>query len=188
MSMSGQLTSTLASGTAPFNITSTTLNSNLNADLLDGYHAGFSNGKILKLINFPAYTYFGSSSSSYDYYQNIIKWVYNNANDGDNTLAIEVGHPNSLGNLQIQLYGTSGYDSTTNFPRYSSAMYYPLNCPPVMFGTVDYTYYQYTIARTIDNVASATKLQTTRSINGTNFDGTENITTSLWGTARNISI
>lgn len=41
MSMSGQLTSTLASGTSPFNITSTTLNSNLNADLLDGQHGSY---------------------------------------------------------------------------------------------------------------------------------------------------
>jgi len=35
----GQISSTLASGTAPFVITSTTVNTNLNADLLDGYHA-----------------------------------------------------------------------------------------------------------------------------------------------------
>ncbi|MGM9938222.1 MAG: pyocin knob domain-containing protein [Catenibacterium mitsuokai] len=35
---------------------------------------------------------------------------------------------------------------------------------------------------------SATKLATARSINGTNFDGTGNITTANWGTARNIKI
>jgi len=38
------------------------------------------------------------------------------------------------------------------------------------------------------NAASATKLQTARTINGTSFDGTANITTANWGTARNISI
>ena len=38
------------------------------------------------------------------------------------------------------------------------------------------------------NAASATKLQTARTINGTNFNGTANITTANWGTARNISI
>lgn len=43
-------------------------------------------------------------------------------------------------------------------------------------------------AFTDDNVASATKLQTARTINGTSFDGTANITTTNWGTARNISI
>ena len=38
------------------------------------------------------------------------------------------------------------------------------------------------------NAASATKLQTARSINGTNFDGTGNIVTSYWGAARSFSI
>src|SRR5690606_2060209 len=35
---------------------------------------------------------------------------------------------------------------------------------------------------------SATKLQTARTINGTSFNGTANITTANWGTARNITI
>lgn len=38
------------------------------------------------------------------------------------------------------------------------------------------------------NAATATKLQTQRTINGTNFDGTSNITTGTWGTARNLTI
>lgn len=38
------------------------------------------------------------------------------------------------------------------------------------------------------NAATATKLTTARSINGTNFDGSSNITTATWGTARNITI
>lgn len=38
------------------------------------------------------------------------------------------------------------------------------------------------------NVASATKLQTPRSINGTNFDGTANITTATWGNARTLTL
>lgn len=38
------------------------------------------------------------------------------------------------------------------------------------------------------NVASATKLQTARAINGTAFDGTGAITTALWGTAREMKI
>lgn len=36
LSMSNQLTNTLAIGTSPFSVTSTTVNTNLNADLLDG--------------------------------------------------------------------------------------------------------------------------------------------------------
>lgn len=38
------------------------------------------------------------------------------------------------------------------------------------------------------NASTATKLQTARTINGTNFDGSGNITTANWGTARNITI
>ena len=38
------------------------------------------------------------------------------------------------------------------------------------------------------NANAAVKLATARSINGTNFDGTGNITTANWGTARNIQI
>lgn len=40
-SISGQLVSTLATGTSPFAVTSTTLNTNLNADLLDGQHGAY---------------------------------------------------------------------------------------------------------------------------------------------------
>lgn len=39
-----------------------------------------------------------------------------------------------------------------------------------------------------NRAASANRLTTARSINGTNFDGTANITTSYWGTARNFTI
>ena len=39
--MIGQITSTLAIGTSPFAVTSTTVNTNLNADLLDGQHGNY---------------------------------------------------------------------------------------------------------------------------------------------------
>ena len=38
------------------------------------------------------------------------------------------------------------------------------------------------------NAKTATTLQTARTINGTSFNGSENITTANWGTARNVSI
>ena len=44
------------------------------------------------------------------------------------------------------------------------------------------------IANLNGNAGTATKLQTTRSINGTNFDGSGNITTANWGTARTLTI
>lgn len=38
------------------------------------------------------------------------------------------------------------------------------------------------------NAGTATKLQTVRQINGTNFDGSANITTANWGTARTLTV
>lgn len=45
-----------------------------------------------------------------------------------------------------------------------------------------------TLAYISDNVASSNKLATARNINGTAFNGTVNITTAQWGTARNIYV
>ena len=44
------------------------------------------------------------------------------------------------------------------------------------------------IGKLTGNADTATKLQTPRTINGTNFDGSANITTANWGTSRTISI
>ena len=44
------------------------------------------------------------------------------------------------------------------------------------------------LAYVTDNVASATKLATARTINGTSFDGTASITTANWGTARTLTV
>lgn len=40
----------------------------------------------------------------------------------------------------------------------------------------------------IGNISTATKLATPKTINGTSFDGTSNITTSYWGTLRDLKI
>ena len=45
-----------------------------------------------------------------------------------------------------------------------------------------------TVASTSSTVSKANQLTTARNINGTSFNGTANITTANWGTARNISI
>lgn len=44
------------------------------------------------------------------------------------------------------------------------------------------------VAYVTDNVASANQLATARTINGTAFNGTSNIVTSYWGTARTLSL
>ena len=44
------------------------------------------------------------------------------------------------------------------------------------------------VGKLTGNADTATKLSTARTINGTSFDGTGNITTANWGTARNVYI
>lgn len=137
---------TVATGTSPFTVSSTTVVTNLNSDLLDGRHLGNATGRIPYIVSFPAYSSFGSSTSTLDYEKNILKWIWTNQNHGGDTLLIGVGRPNSIGNLQIQLYGTSGVNSSTGYPKYSSAIYYPLGGRPICFGTTDYNFYSYSLA------------------------------------------
>lgn len=137
---------TVATGTSPFTVTSTTVVTNLNSDLLDGRHLGNATGRIPYIVSFPAYSSFGSSTSTLDYEKNILKWIWTNQNHGGDTLLIGVGRPNSIGNLQIQLYGTSGVNSSTGYPKYSSAIFYPLGGRPICFGTTDYNFYSYSLA------------------------------------------
>ena len=137
---------TVATGTSPFTVTSTTVVTNLNSDLLDGRHLGNATGRIPYIVSFPAYSSFGSSTSTLDYEKNILKWIWTNQNHGGDTLLIGVGRPNTIGNLQIQLYGTSGVNSSTGYPKYSSAIYYPLGGRPICFGTTDYNFYSYSLA------------------------------------------
>lgn len=137
---------TVATGTSPFTVTSTTVVTNLNSDLLDGRHLGNATGRIPYIVSFPAYSSFGSSTSTLDYEKNILKWIWTNQNHGGDTLLIGVGRPNSIGNLQIQLCGTSGVNSSTGYPKYSSAIYYPLGGRPICFGTTNYNFYSYSLA------------------------------------------
>lgn len=137
---------TVATGTSPFTVTSTTVVTNLNSDLLDGRHLGNATGRIPYIVSFPAYSSFGSSTSTLDYEKNILKWIWTNQNHGGDTLLIGVGRPNSIGNLQIQLYGASGVNSSTGYPKYSSAIYYPLGGRPICFGTTGYNFYSYSLA------------------------------------------
>ena len=137
---------TVATGTSPFTVSSTTVVGNLNSDMLDGRHLGNATGRIPYIVSFPAYSSFGSSTSTLDYEKNILKWIWTNQNHGGDTLLIGVGRPNSIGNLQIQLYGTSGVNSSTGYPKYSSAIYYPLGGRPICFGTTDYNFYSYSLA------------------------------------------
>jgi hypothetical protein len=149
--------------------------SGLDADLLDGKHLGNVGDRVMRQIGFPHYSEFGSPDTNV-YLRKVLGWCYNNVNTGaSDTLFVGVGHPNALGNMQIQLYCAEGINSD-GYPRYSSGVFFPLDGVPYLFGTNDYNYYQYALATTDSNVYSATKLQTPRTIFSKPFDGTDNVT------------
>ena len=94
--------------------------------------------------------------------------------------------------------GVYSYDATADYPAgavvgYSGSLYLALgdNGPGTGTGAVtpgkNTAVWQKLVLES-GNAASATKLQTARTINGTAFNGTGNITTANWGTARNITI
>lgn len=149
--------------------------SGLDADLLDGKHLGNVGDRVMRQIGFPNYNEFGSTDTNV-YLRKVLGWCYNNVNTGaSDTLFVGVGHPNALGNMQIQLYCADGINSD-GYPKYSSGIFFPLDGIPTIFGTNDYNYYQHYLATTDGNVYSATKLQTPRYIFSKPFDGTNNVT------------
>lgn len=157
-----QLISNIADGTAPLKVTSTTVVTNLNSDLFDGFHeTAFVRS-------------FWTSSPGYDCskYNSrpLISFTYSN------------NAPFTGGFIDVVTNGYGFYlgtSYTSNAPLYYKR--HGLSSDGGMG-----TWQQ--LARITDNVASATKLQTARTINGTLFDGTANITTAYWGTARTITL
>ena len=98
----------------------------------------------------------------------------------------------------LQRGGVWSYDATADYPAgavvgYSGSLYLALgeNGPGTGTGAVtpgkNTSVWQKLVLES-GNAASATKLQTARTINGASFNGTANITTANWGTARNIAI
>lgn len=149
--------------------------SGLDADLLDGKHLGNVGDRVMRQIGFPDYNEFGSSDINV-YLRKVLGWCYNNVNTGaDDSLFIGVGHPNALGNMQIQVYCNSGINEE-GYPGYSTGVYFPLGSNPIIFGTNQNNYWQKTLACISDNVASATRLATPRTIFSKPFDGTGNVT------------
>lgn len=149
--------------------------SGLDADLLDGKHLGNVGDRVMRQIGFPNYNEFGSTDTNV-YLRKVLGWCYNNVNTGaDDSLFIGVGHPNALGNMQIQVYCNSGINEE-GYPGYSTGVYFPLDSNPIIFGTTENNYWQKTLACISDNVASATRLVTPRTIFSKPFDGTNNVT------------
>lgn len=153
----------------------TTLCTNLNADLLDGNH------EHVFLRHRDTYGIDGYDTL----WAQIGIRQYNNAKpDGMANPIYNYGAVISLPANGPRLdiwynHTSSASDSSTNGIQYRSGWGTDKKPWRMLLDSVNAKHY---------NVGSATKLQTARQINGTNFDGTANITTSYWGTARNFTI
>lgn len=153
----------------------TTLCTNLNADLLDGNH------EHVFLRYRGAYGIDGYNTL----WEQIGIRQYNNAKpDGMANPIYNYGAVISLpgGNTRLDIWyshTSSASDSPTNGIQYRSGWGTDKKPWRMLLDSVNAGHY---------NVGSATKLQTARQINGTDFDGTANIVTSYWGTARNFTI
>lgn len=114
-------------------------------------------------------------------------------NDGISYYSVQ-GTVSELGHSYIRLgnsiaSGTAG-NKQGRIRLYSSSSGYTdiVNTASENNYTITFPSKTGTVALTSSNVASASKLATARTINGTAFDGSGNITTSNWGTTRTITI
>ena len=201
-----QLISTIATGTSPLKVTSTTVVTNLNSDLLDGLHetsffrargdqsiassvptttelatsnnlCGSWNVKYTgasgHLVQFNA----GSGSTRYMQFYSTYSGSLYWRNSTDSTLSTKswktiVDSANYTG-IVLKI-GTATKGSAT-LPIYLNAGT-PTACSTTLGVSIT------------GNAATATKLQTARTINGTSFNGTTNITTAYWGATRTITL
>lgn len=126
--------------------------SGLEADTLDGYHAGFENYNVALYANFPNWDtlitdgllrkdYETVGHPTVDYLQAICKWTIRNYKDkGTITIQGKIS-PNSLGWNVISLYSNDGLDETTLLPKYCSGQYNALNGESYLFGTYNAVWY-----------------------------------------------
>lgn len=126
--------------------------SGLEADTLDGYHAGFENSNVALYANFPNWDtlitdgllrkdYKTVGHPTVDYLQAICKWTIRNYKDkGTITIQGKIS-PNSLGWSVISLYSNNGLDETTLLPKYCSGQYNALNGESYLFGTYNAVWY-----------------------------------------------
>lgn len=112
---------------------------------------------------------------------------------GIDTSKIRIYHDSAKKNIELYYLAGESYSVITAELLYATdrtgnwndnITLYSLNTTAPSYTT----YVTPTFATLQNSVASTAKLQTPRQINGTNFDGTANITTSYWGTARTLTI
>lgn len=126
--------------------------SGLEADTLDGYHAGFENYNVALYANFPNWStlitdgllrkdYATAGHPTVDFLQAICKWTIRNYKDKSGITIQGRIDPNSQGWCVISLYSNNGFDETTLLPKYCSAQYNALNGESYLFGTYNAVWY-----------------------------------------------
>lgn len=126
--------------------------SGLEADTLDGYHAGFENYNVALYANFPNWgtlitdgllreDYVTAGHPTVDFLQAICKWTIRNYKDKSGITIQGRISPNSQGWCVISLYSNNGFDETTLLPKYCSAQYNALNGESYLFGTYNAVWY-----------------------------------------------
>lgn len=163
--------------------------SGLDADTLDGYHAGFENYNVALYANFPTWAtliendllredYETAGHPTVDYLQAICKWAIRNyKNKGSISIQGKIT-PNSHGWCIVSLYSNNGLDETTLLPTYCSAQYNALNGESYLFGTYNKVWY-------CNRIATDNNLEDTLAYW---YENNENVssTTCLTGGNRNV--
>ena len=173
----GRYISKVATGTKPIDVVSTTLCNNLNADMLDGWHTSEIRRRILSFENYAK-----NSENQYNpdditdggmmyNYENRTNWL--NMPSGFSYGSVIRFYPYQKPLLNGMLAWDINHDSTTDVTR---KLYFRANG---YVNSVNTWGKWHEIAFTDSNVASATKLQTARTIWGRSFDGTANISGNL---------
>lgn len=201
-----QLISTIATGTSPLKVTSTTVVTNLNSDLLDGLHeTSFFRARGDQSIasSVPTTTELATSNNLCG------SWNVQYTGASGHLVQFNAGSGSTrymqfYSTYSGSLYWRNSTDSTLNTKSWKtivdSANYTGIVLKigtatkgsatlPIYLNAGTPTACSTTLGVSITgNAATATKLQTARTINGTSFDGTTNIVTAYWGTARTISL
>ena len=150
---------------APLSVASTTKCTNLNADLLDGLHNGQVTAAMLKVIDTR-----GTQETPSSLHQGLEMYFKEKA-----ILGLSVGSTYT-GLLSFRPWGE--LTDFTGGPVYQISF---VETPSLFIRTGDGNGWSpwTQIANTTSNVASATKLQTARTLWGQSFDGTANVDGSL---------
>lgn len=134
--------------------------SGLDADLLDGYHAGYKNGDLALYINLPKITDLisqGLLRSDYetvgypteDFLIALCKWAINNYTDETYHVLLQ-GEitPAVSGWCVLNLYANHGKDNATGLPKYCSGQVNLINKSSILFGSYNGTWYYKTLVDT----------------------------------------